>query len=137
MNILCLLGRHSAVPSEVRNQGFRFTQCRSCGCDMIGMRGAWKSVPKGFRVVWKGAGEPGAAAVPLRLIRNLPTLRPSPLHQRLERVARRVSEAVDLAGSAIRMAGWSLAGRYAALRGSLILALQPRQLVLPLPRPAR
>jgi len=133
MNISCLLGHHSAVPSEVRNQGFHFTQCRCCGRDLIGMHGAWKSVPKGFRVVWKAADAPIAAAVPQRLVRNLPVLRRSQFQQRLERLAWRVSGTADLAVSAVRLIGWSLAGHVRALRASLIQPFQPLQLVLPLP----
>lgn len=136
MNILCLLGGHSAVPSEVRNQGFHFTHCRCCGHDLIGMHGAWKSVPKGFRVVWKAADAPAASPVPRRLVRNVPMLRGNPMRQRLKELARAVSGAADLAGSALRLIGWSLAGHVRALRASLtqpFQPLRPLQLVLPLP----
>ena len=137
MNVLCLLGRHSAVPSEVRNQGFHFTQCRCCGRDLIGMRGAWKRVPKGFRVVWRALDAPAATPVPRRLVRNLPALRHSPFRERLDRFARGVSGSADLALSAARVIGWSIAGHVRALRESLTQPFLPRQLVLPLPRPAR
>ncbi|HKT14633.1 MAG TPA: hypothetical protein VJR87_04425 [Allosphingosinicella sp.] len=53
MSILCRLAQHKAVPSQIWNDGYYFSRCRSCGCEMIGRGGIWQRVPRGFRVVWR------------------------------------------------------------------------------------
>ena len=53
MSILCRVAGHSPVPSNVWNHGYFFTRCDSCGCEMIGRGGAWRPVPRGYRVVWR------------------------------------------------------------------------------------
>jgi hypothetical protein len=132
MNLPCLLGRHSAMPSDVRNLGLRFSQCRCCGCDMIHFRGSWTTVPTGFRIVWRRVDEVVAEAVPLKLIRNLPVLRPGACRNSVHDLVRRAVEMIDLVGSGLRVAGWAVAERCRALRASLLEPLRPRQLVLPL-----
>jgi hypothetical protein len=57
MKILCHLARHRAVPSNIWNDGFYFSRCRSCGCEMIGKGGNWQPVPRGYRIVWRPRGE--------------------------------------------------------------------------------
>jgi hypothetical protein len=47
------MGHHDVAPGEVRNQGFGFSHCRLCGRDMMRSDQAWRTVPKGFRVVWR------------------------------------------------------------------------------------
>jgi hypothetical protein len=132
MHLSCLLGRHSVVPSNVRNLGLRFSQCRCCGSDMIHFRGSWKTAPKGFRIVWRGIDEIVADAVPRRLIRNLPVLSPGAHRNNVHDLIQRAQEMIDLAGAGLRIAGWAIAERCRALRESLLDPLQPRQLVLPL-----
>ena len=53
MSILCRLDMHRAVPSNIWNEGFYFSRCSDCGCDMIGRGGKWQRVPRGYRVVWR------------------------------------------------------------------------------------
>jgi len=53
MHFQCSLGRHEAAPGEVRNQGFGFSRCRGCGCDLVRSSREWRTVPKGFRVAWR------------------------------------------------------------------------------------
>ena len=53
MSILCRLDMHRAVPSNIWNDGFYFSRCSDCGCDMIGRGGKWQRVPRGYRVVWR------------------------------------------------------------------------------------
>jgi hypothetical protein len=131
MNLSCLLGRHAAAPSDVRNLGLRVSHCRCCGRDMIHARGRWTKVPRGFRIVWRRRDEVLAEAVPLKLTRNLPVLRDAQAHS-LHELGRRAAELVHLVGASLRVAGWAIADRCRALRASLLEPLQPRQLVLPL-----
>jgi len=53
MRLNCIAGQHDASPGEVRNQGFAFSRCRCCGCDMVRSNSEWRRVPRGFRVVWR------------------------------------------------------------------------------------
>lgn len=53
MHFQCSFGRHEAAPGEVRNQGFGFSRCRGCGCDLVRSSREWRTVPKGFRVAWR------------------------------------------------------------------------------------
>ena len=131
MTLSCLLGRHAALPSEVRNLGLRVSQCRCCGRDMIHVRGRWTTVPRGFRIVWRPLGEVLAEAVPLKLVRNLPV--PSRRAQRLSLAewVRRTADMAEFVTSSLIVAGWMIADKYRALRLSLLAPLLPRQLVLP------
>jgi hypothetical protein len=122
MNLSCLLGRHSAVPSHVRNLGLRFSQCRCCGSDMIHFRGSWKTAPKGFRIVWRRVDEIIAEAVPRKLIRNLPVLHAGACQNSVQDLIRRAFEMGDLVGSGLKVAGWAITERYRALR-ELVLPL--------------
>jgi hypothetical protein len=132
MNLSCPLGRHSAVPSDVRNLGLGVSQCRCCGRDMIHKSGRWTTVPRGFRIVWRRLDEVIADAVPLRLVRNLPVLSRDARRHSLLDLTRRAADMADLVRSGIRVAGWGFADRCRALRASLLEPLQRQQLVLPL-----
>jgi hypothetical protein len=132
MNLSCRLGRHSAVPSDVRNLGLRFSQCRCCGEDMVHFRGSGRTAPRGFRIVWRGVDEIVADAVPRKLIRNLPVLSPAACRSSVHHLIERAVEMVDLAGAGLRLAGWAFAERCRTLRESLLEPLRPRQFVLPL-----
>ena len=77
MSISCADGKHVALPRPIRNQGFDFGRCRSCGRDLVRSGRAWRTVPAGFRVVWR-RDPPGAAvagAAQLRLKLDLPERR--------------------------------------------------------------
>jgi hypothetical protein len=128
----CLLGRHSALPSDVRNLGLRFSQCRCCGRDVIRARGRWTEVPRGFRIVWRRLDEVIAEAVPLKLTRNLPVLSRNARRHFILDLARRATDMIELVGSGLKVTGWAIADRCRALCASLIEPFQPRQLVLPL-----
>jgi hypothetical protein len=51
--MLCGLGLHEAIPSDVWNDGFYFSHCRHCERALIRRSGRWRIVPKGYQVVWK------------------------------------------------------------------------------------
>jgi len=122
MSITCLLGGHSAFPSSVRNQGFYFSQCRGCGCDMICSSRGWQRVPRGFRVVWRR----GAT------IRNLPVPVASGAPIGL---ALRVAAAIDLAGTAFKALVWLAGKRIGACRAWMRERSRPSGRVLLLPAP--
>ena len=84
MSILCALGGHEASQEEFYNSGYHFSRCRRCRRDMIRSGPAWREVPKGHKVVWKGgchshSVEPdyGPSLPTLHRDANLPALRPS------------------------------------------------------------
>lgn len=52
MRIKCILGKHEAIPSDVWNNGFYFSRCKGCECEMIRRHKTWRVVPKKMRVVW-------------------------------------------------------------------------------------
>jgi len=135
MILSCLLGRHEALPSDVRNLGLRVSQCRCCGRDMIHSRGRWTTVPRGFRIVWRRLDEVIAEAVPLRLTRNLPVLSRNAHRHSLAELAHRAAEMAEIVTSGLMVAGWTIAEKCRALRASLLEPLQPRQLVLPFSSP--
>ncbi|HEY1606826.1 MAG TPA: hypothetical protein VGF77_14640 [Allosphingosinicella sp.] len=55
MDIFCRAGRHSRTPDEpVWNNGYWFSSCKRCGCDLVRRGGGrWRTAPNGFKVVWK------------------------------------------------------------------------------------
>jgi hypothetical protein len=81
MSKSCGDGKHVALARPIRNQGFDFGRCRKCGRDLVRSRSAWRTVPTGFRVVWRreppGAGQ--ASAAQLKLALNLPENRLPPV----------------------------------------------------------
>jgi len=57
MNLLCHMRDHSpAAPGIISAQGFAFSKCRRCHCDMLRSSAhasaRWIRVPEEFRVVW-------------------------------------------------------------------------------------
>lgn len=92
--LLCRLGRHDPDPAGRWNGGYCFTHCRRCERDMVRSAfGEWH-VPKGFKVVWKRAGDvadldrvmaarsapvaPAAEAVEVEPVSHATWSRPSP-----------------------------------------------------------
>lgn len=53
MSIFCLLAGHKAVASNIWNDGYYFSRCRNCDCELIGRWGEWRRVPRGYKVVWR------------------------------------------------------------------------------------
>ena len=53
MKLFCLVAGHKAVPSNIWNDGHFFSRCTRCDCELIGRGGIWRSVPRGYRVVWR------------------------------------------------------------------------------------
>lgn len=65
MPLLCDLGWHSPRPLARWNEGFYFTTCGRCGCDLVRTAyGRW-GVPRGYRVVWQAAAPRNAVSAAL------------------------------------------------------------------------
>ena len=134
MHLSCVAGRHEAGPRRVRNQGLAFGRCWICGRDLVRSRGAWRTVPKGFRVVWRRPagprGEPSAA----QLLFDLPApgrdlaLAPVP-----KRAKRRIAAAVELVTLGARCLAWALTDRVRAWARALAAPRLAPQPVLSLP----
>lgn len=66
MSILCRLGRHVAPADVIWNSGVYFGKCRRCDRDTLGRGDVWRSIPKGYRVVWRDRrAKPEAHFVPV------------------------------------------------------------------------
>ena len=109
MKLACLLGRHEARATAIRNQGLYFSRCARCERDMVRSLGGWQPVPRGFRVVWRSSTAPGPITA------NLPV--PSaavakPISETLSRLAAFAA----MAQAGIRALLWSLSDRVGSLR---------------------
>jgi hypothetical protein len=128
MKLACLLGSHEARASAVRNQGLYFSACLHCERDMVRSLGRWQKVPKGFRVVWRGAGVRGPIAA------NLPMPMPAPPARRPAAETRsRLAALVIMAGAGLRALGWGLRDRVDGLRRNDVPRRRRAFLQLPTP----
>ncbi len=136
MRLDCAAGKHVPATPGVRNQGLEFGCCRGCGRDLVRSRGAWRTVPRGFRVVWRQGPPAVEAASGAQLLLDLPAsgrsliAMPRPAPRR-----RRVAAAAEAVAIGARGFAWALADR---LRDWLKAMLAPRpaaQPVLCLPLP--
>jgi hypothetical protein len=132
MRLHCIAGRHQAARGEVRNQGFGFSRCRGCGCDMVRSRRAWRTVPAGFRVVWKGRGSSPVGGA--QLLFDLPVVGRS-LIPCVERRSRLWSLA-DLVATGLHYLVSAAAERLQAWIGSLVARRPVRLPVYRLPAAA-
>ena len=58
MNIVCRLGFHKPLHSNVWNDGWYFSRCTRCDHDLIRKPAErWKIVPPNLRVVWRQRAE--------------------------------------------------------------------------------
>lgn len=111
--LACVLGHHAPVPDEVRNQGFAFTRCRHCRRDLVRSAKAWRTVPKGFRVVWRPGKRKQAEQSAAQLLLNLPQM-----PGRALTVVHQAGEGglplgfISLAGAGLRMLLWRLDDRF-------------------------
>jgi len=121
----CVGGRHQAGSRPVRNQGFEFGRCWICGLELVRSRGAWRRVPKGFRIVWRQAGRPvtqGAGRRPSRL----PASRGAfALPSAARRARRRIAAAAELAALGVYCLGWALVDRGRLWTRALLAARPP------------
>lgn len=113
MTYSCNSGRHAVASPGVRNQGFEFGKCTRCGRDLLRSGGDWRTVPKGFRVVWRRDPPPAAGKAPARS-RARPR---NPL-----------AVAAELAWLAARCLGWKISD---GLRAGMKALLAPRAKATP------
>ncbi len=115
MKLYCLIGRHLPRPETVRNQGFTFGRCAACGQDLVRSMGRWQTVPKGFRIVWRGAA--GTA--------------PAPLAPAAESALARLGAFGALAGAGLRAFAWSFGDRVDGWSRRIRIQRRPALLRLP------
>lgn len=68
-SLLCQLGWHAPEPLARWNDGYYFTRCKRCRCDLIRTLYSDWQVPRGFRVVWQ-SHPPVSHATRARLVRE-------------------------------------------------------------------
>lgn len=84
MSLLCSALGHVPMTTRHHNQGMEFAICHRCACDLVRAEDEsdWATVPKGFRVVWRGVSRDavaGAIALPAPARRRDPrNARPAP-----------------------------------------------------------
>lgn len=129
---LCTLGNHAAAPGEVRNQGFAFSRCRCCGRDLVRSNRAWRTVPRGFRVVWRRPAAGPAEFSAAQLLLDLPAAgRALTIVARRRR--RRIAAMVELAVTGLRVLLEAGAQRVRTWRRALTAPRPARPLLLRLP----
>ena len=125
MSLACLVGRHRARPSAVRNQGLYFSRCARCERDMVRSLGAWRPVPSGFRVVWRGADWQGLVNA------NLPVHLASVVEAPGETAVSRLSAILALAGAGLRSLAWGAAALVESWSRRALARRRPALLRLP------
>ncbi len=70
MNIMCLVQHHAGGDYGVWNEGYCFSHCTRCHCDLIRTSGNWRAIPRGYRVIWRAGHH--SHAIPSDFKRNLP-----------------------------------------------------------------
>jgi hypothetical protein len=94
MSLLCSLGWHSPGALARWNDGYYFTRCSRCGCDLVRpIDGNWR-VPKGYRVVWRAPGETPPAPRPVEATPAAPAAA-APEPELSEEVVAAETEAVE------------------------------------------
>jgi hypothetical protein len=118
MRLHCIAGLHDVAAGEVRNLGLEFSHCRCCGRDMVRSRRHWRTVPKGFRVVWKRVAPRRTEIDAAQLFFDLsPAERSRTIPRPGQR--RRGSGLLDLVVAGLQYFAWSIVGRLQACRRTL------------------
>ena len=112
LTFACVFGRHTPAPGEIRNQGFAFTRCRRCRRDLVRAGSTSRTVPKGFRIVWRPGKRAQAEQNTAQMLlgappapgRGLTVIEPN-------RGWRAMPTLVGLAGAGLRLLLWRLADR--------------------------
>ena len=136
MNLRCIIGGHRAAPDRIHNQGFDFSRCDGCRRDMIRSGRRWRTVPKGFRVVWKRKPGEWTEMSARQLLLSLPaTGRSLTVASYRSRVS--AAEILLLAALGFRYLLWIVAERLASWGRLTLAARSPRQRIICLPALAR
>jgi hypothetical protein len=100
MKMRCRLAGHAPGERRASNGKLRFARCRHCGDDLVSsLEGRdWRSVPAGYRVVWKPSPAPLPCSVSTGTEDDLPSFRPLPVRRRTIAPAQ-ISSAREVEGS--------------------------------------
>jgi hypothetical protein len=123
MRFECMIGRHIVAPGEVCNQGFGFSHCEHCERDLVRSNREWRTVPRGFRVVWRHAAPRRTEIEAAQLLFDLPapgTALIGPINP----AADRISGLLDRLSDSLHLLMRGAAGRLQAWRNAL-LSLMP------------
>jgi hypothetical protein len=136
MGLICVAADHRAGGGERYNSGYYFSRCSRCGCDLIRTgRQGWRSVPRGYAVVWKAGRHSHSLAADfdgllpeLRPEANLPATRPRSASWSRAMVGRRGPRAEPLPDPAERSGEYpGLAVLAVILASGLRLLCGPRR----------
>ncbi len=115
MHLLCQFKSHSPAATVMENQGFAFSRCRRCHCDLVrsltSSDSGWRDIPSGFRVAWRGA-DLSVFAVSSRLERMRAVMRK--LGQRASGHAAALAETARNCCRTL-FAGWHMLFSFAAI----------------------
>jgi hypothetical protein len=134
MHFQCLIGRHTAAPDEIRNQGFGFSHCRRCSRDMVRSKNEWRSVPRGFQVVWRRRPPLQTEISAAQLLFDLPASGRALLVPP-GRGRNRPMGLLFLVQAGLRHLSWTAGRRLLVWRGRLQAARRVDQSVIRLPQP--
>lgn len=81
MGVMCWVLGHAARDTGLWNDGYFFSRCKRCRCDLIRTDGDWSPLPYGFRVKWRSGLYRHAVASDFK--RNLPLMPEEPRRWRL------------------------------------------------------
>ena len=119
MSRTCMRGKHDAAANWVRNQGLEFGRCGRCGRDLIRSRQQWRTVPQGFRVVWRRSA-PGSEALDAgQLPLDLPAVGRALALRAPRRQRNALLVALELAMLGLRDMAGALAGRARLWAGAM------------------
>jgi len=127
MGRICIRGRHDAAAvGRVRNQGLEFGRC------LIRSRHRWRTVPQGFRVVWRRSAPGGAELDSAQLLLDLPTVGRA-LALRAQRERNAILVALELAMLGVRGLAGALASRVRLWAGAMMAPRRQAGPMLQLP----
>jgi hypothetical protein len=81
MGVMCWILGHAARDTGLWNDGYFFSRCKRCQCDLIRTDGSFSPVPWGFQVKWRSGLYRHAVASDFK--RNLPLMPDEPRRWRL------------------------------------------------------
>lgn len=65
VSLRCALGWHAPEPTPRWNDGYYFSRCRRCGCDLVRTAFDNWQIPRGYRVVWSRTRPEGVGTAEL------------------------------------------------------------------------
>lgn len=81
MGVMCWILGHAPRDTGLWNDGYFFSRCKRCRCDLIRTSGSFSPIPYGFQVTWRSGLHRHAVASDFK--RNLPLMPEEPRRWRL------------------------------------------------------